>query len=230
MPTVAWTPPACRSAATRYSELNPVVTCYQVATPFIDLRAPSRHLPVSLPPSTPQILPARTESHRFVSQQPKSVRCLTAHEESRYPNSGLATPTGAHRTFLRPRRAVPRTPRPKTQTRAFPQLRPGFFHPGSTHRLRTYRALLPLEIGSAFPRPHPPMPLRTTLRRPDQLRRLDPSKEQPRTSEESRNLPSWRCFPLRLPFPQPRPSGFPASSPHALSRTGRNLNAGASGF
>jgi hypothetical protein len=190
--TVAWTPPACRSAASRYSELNPVATCYQATTPFVDLRAPPRHLPVSLPPSTPRILPARTEYHRIVSQQPKSVRCLTAHKESRFPNSGFATPTGAHPTFLRLRRTVPRTPRPKTQNRAFPQSRPGFFHPGGTHRLSTYRALLPLEIGSAFPRPHPPMPLQTTLRRTDRLRRFDPSKKQPRTSEEIRNLPSWR--------------------------------------
>jgi hypothetical protein len=82
--------------------------------------------------------------------------------------AGLPTPTGAHQVFLHPRRAVPRNPRPKTKTWAFPKLRPGFFHPGSTHRLRTYRALIPLEIGNASPRPpsSPAVTIYTQVDRP----------------------------------------------------------------
>jgi hypothetical protein len=175
---VVWTPPACRSATSRYSELNTVVACFQAATPLINFRAPPEHLPVSLPLSARQVLPARTGDQQHASQQPKSVCCLAAHKEPRYPNSGSTNPAGVRQAFLHLRRTVPRNPHSKTQTWAFPQFRPDFFHPGGTHRLHTYRALIPLEIGNALPRPHPSVPLQPTLRWTDRLRRVHPSKER----------------------------------------------------
>jgi hypothetical protein len=92
VPSVAQALPACRSAASRYSELNLVVACYQAATPFIDFRAPPGFLPFSRPPGTSQLLLARTRPHCVASQQPKSVRCLSAHKGPRYPNGRACHP------------------------------------------------------------------------------------------------------------------------------------------
>jgi len=227
---LAWTPPACRSAASRYSELNPVVACDQAATPFLDFRAPSRRLPFSLPPGTLRIRLARTKPHRTVSQQPTSVRCLSAHKGARYPNGEVCHPSPeparrfytlgepCHEPHIRRRRIGPSlTPDRVSFT---PAALIGFTPTGSCSPWRSearfHDSFLPCRFGPysdgsiGFGGLIPP---RSGSRPP------------------KRPSPTLLAFlPSEALPPAVTQTGFPASSPHVLPSTSRSLHTGTTGF
>jgi hypothetical protein len=149
---------------------------------------------------------------------PPAFAALQRIKERGVPNGGAATP---HRSppmaCYSLRRAVPRS-RIRRSNPGLSSRPTGSVSPRQRSWASTYRASSHPKIGSASPRLLPPVPLRDRAQATARLRRFDPFEEPRPNPEEPDRHALLALIPSEVFPPATGPTGFPASSPHALCR------------
>jgi hypothetical protein len=163
-------------------------------------------------------VPARTGPYGSPPSSPPAFAALQRMRERGVPNGGAATP---HRSppvaYYSLRRTVPRS-RIRRSNPGLSSHPAGSVSPRQRSWAFTYRASSHPKIGSASPRLLPPLPLRDRAQATARLRRLDPSEKPRPDPEEPDRHALMALIPSEAFPPAATPTGFPASSPHALCR------------
>jgi hypothetical protein len=193
------------------------------------LPRPFRAFTKSPPAGHSPSVPARTGPCGLPPGSPPAFRALQRMKERGIPNSRAATPCRSPPVaYLSLRRTVPRN-RVRRLDPGLSSHPTGFIPPRQRSWASTYRASSHPKIEDASPRLLPPLPLRDRAQATARLRRFDPFEEPRPASEETARHALLALIPSEVFPPATVPTGFPASSPHALCRADRSLLVGAPG-